>query len=78
MSKITSISYKILSKVLEKDGFSLSRQKGDHLIYVKKGIIRPIVIPMYENLPIFVIKNNLRTAGINRKKYFEILRRTKK
>lgn len=78
MPKITSISYKILSRIFEKEGFSVSRQKGDHIIYVKKGIIRPIVIPMYENLPIFVIKNNLRTAGITREKYFEILQKIKK
>ncbi|MBU4299387.1 type II toxin-antitoxin system HicA family toxin [Patescibacteria group bacterium] len=75
MTKITPIHYKKLVKIFESEGFELIRVKGDHLIYIKAGISRPIVIPKYKEIPVFVIKNNLRVAGINREKYLEILKR---
>ncbi|MBI4359908.1 MAG: type II toxin-antitoxin system HicA family toxin [Candidatus Jacksonbacteria bacterium] len=75
MPKITSVSYMKLQKVFELDGFVFDRQSGDHLIYVKLGISRAIVIPMYKEVPVFIIKNNLRTAGITRDRYFELLAR---
>ncbi|MBU4481271.1 type II toxin-antitoxin system HicA family toxin [Patescibacteria group bacterium] len=75
MTKITPIHYKKLVKIFESEGFELIRVKGDHLIYIKAGISRPIVIPKYKEIPVFVIKNNLRAAGINREKYLEILKR---
>ncbi|MEK9135417.1 MAG: type II toxin-antitoxin system HicA family toxin [Patescibacteria group bacterium] len=75
MSKITPIHYNKLVKVFELEGFKFKRLRGDHLIYTKAGISRPIVIPKYKEIPVFVIKNNLRAAGINREKYLEILER---
>ena len=75
MTKITPIHYKKLVKIFESEGFELIRVKGDHLIYIKAGISRPIVIPKYREIPVFVIKNNLRAAGINRGKYLKILKR---
>jgi len=73
MPKITSISYKKLCRVFELAGFKFVRQKGDHLIYAKDDIKRPIVIPMYQELPVFVIRNNLKTAKISREEYFKLL-----
>jgi predicted RNA binding protein YcfA (HicA-like mRNA interferase family) len=73
MSKIVPIAYKKLCKVFESEGFKLLRQKGDHLVYIKKGILRPVVIPRHENIPVFIIKNNLRDGRISRERYLELL-----
>jgi predicted RNA binding protein YcfA (HicA-like mRNA interferase family) len=73
MPKISPISYKKLVCVFEKDGFAYVRTKGDHLVYFKPNSLRPLVIPMYEHIPVFVIKNLMRTAGMTREKYFELL-----
>jgi hypothetical protein len=43
------------------------------MVFTKKGVIRPVVIPKYAAVPVFVIKNNLRTAGMSRERYFELL-----
>jgi hypothetical protein len=43
------------------------------LIYVKTGVARPLVIPAYSEIPVFIIKNLLRTAGMTRERYFELL-----
>ena len=43
------------------------------MVFTKQGVIRPVVIPRYGAVPVFVIKNNIRTAGISRDRYFELL-----
>lgn len=73
MPKITPISSSILRKIFEKAGFTCVRMEGDHYVYTKKGISRPVVIPERKEVPVFIIKNNLRTAGILREEYFSLL-----
>ena len=54
MPAIKRVSYQTLVKVFELDGFTFDRQKGDHLIYTKPDIKRPIVIPRYSAVPVFI------------------------
>ena len=62
-----------LVRVFAAAGFTFARQSGDHLIYVKPGVARPLVIPTYKSVPVFIIRNLLRTAGMSRERYFELL-----
>lgn len=73
MPRITPIPASKLRKVIEKAGFRCVRTEGDHFVYVKEGIARPVVIPGWDEVPVFIIKNNLRTAGISRDEYFDLL-----
>ena len=58
---------------MEKAGFKCVRVEGDHFVYVKPGAPRPVVIPDWDEVPVFIIKNNLRTAGLSRDDYFTLL-----
>lgn len=72
--KITPIDYRKLVKVFEMKGFQVIQQKGDHLIMTKVGVKRPVVIKISEReVPVTHILTNLRTAGISRERYFELL-----
>lgn len=73
MPKLLPVNYKVLQCIFEKDRFIYSRTKGDHIIYTKQGIARPLVIPKYKQVPVFVVKALLRTAGMERERYFELL-----
>ena len=42
-------------------------------MYVKSGVPKPVVIPDWDEVPVFIIKNNLRTAGLSRDDYFTLL-----
>jgi predicted RNA binding protein YcfA (HicA-like mRNA interferase family) len=75
MPKLSPVSYKQLRRVFEADGFHLVREEGDHMVFTKPGGIRPVVIPKYASIPVFIIKNNLRSAGMSRDRYFELLAR---
>jgi predicted RNA binding protein YcfA (HicA-like mRNA interferase family) len=72
--RITPIPTKRLRKLFEKAGFRCVRSEGDHHVYTKEGVIRPIVIPDWPEVPVFIIRNNLRSAGISRDEYFELLK----
>ena len=76
MPAIKPIHYSRLARILEIEGWVHDRTKGDHLIYVKPGSKRPVVIPKWERVPVFIILNNLRTAGLARDRYFELLAQT--
>ncbi|HXH08408.1 MAG TPA: type II toxin-antitoxin system HicA family toxin [Alphaproteobacteria bacterium] len=71
--KITPISYQILVKVFEAEGFIVSRHKGDHVILIKPGASRRVVIKTSPREgPVTHIPTNLRTAGMSRERYFEL------
>jgi len=73
MSRFAPLHYRKLVRVFERLGFVLDRTEGDHLVYIKTNIKRPVVIPMYRAVPVFIIKNNLQTAGIKRDQFFNLL-----
>lgn len=74
MPRLTPVHWRKLSRVFEKAGWRYSRTKGDHLIYVKRGFIRPVVIPKYKEVPQFIIQKNPQTAKITRKEYFKLVK----
>jgi predicted RNA binding protein YcfA (HicA-like mRNA interferase family) len=74
MAAIRPVHYQDLVRVFEHDGFRCVRQEGDHRIYTKVGVKRPLVIPMYRAVPVFIIKNLLRTSGMSRERYFKLLK----
>lgn len=73
MPKIAPTHYRRLVCIFEKEGFVYSRTKGDHLVYTKTGTIRPLVIPMYDQVPVFIIRNLMRTASVTRERFFELI-----
>lgn len=73
--KLSPVSYKQPIRIFEAEGFRLVRERGDHMVFTKTGVIRPVVIPKYDTVPVFIIKNSLRSAGMSRERYFELLRK---
>ncbi len=54
-------------------GCSLKRSKGDHFVYVRPDLVRPVIIPLDNPLPQFIIQNNLRLLGISWKEFLNII-----
>jgi predicted RNA binding protein YcfA (HicA-like mRNA interferase family) len=50
------------------------RQEGSHRAYVKAGCSRPVIIPIYNEVDVDIIKSNMRTAGMSRETYFRLLK----
>ncbi len=75
MPRITPIHWRDLERVFLAAGFRFVRQEGSHRAYAKPGVARPVVIPAYQEVPVAIIRNNLKTAGISRLEYFRLLNR---
>ncbi len=73
MPRITPIPWWKFEKVVLAAGFRFAQHEGSHRTYTKEGIPLPLVIPTYDQLPVSIIRNNLRTAGISRNQYFRLL-----
>ena len=73
MSYLKPVHYKKFEKFLLYIGCYFVRQKGSHRIYKREGLIRPIVIPANKDIPIFIIRNNLRILSISVKEYMKLL-----
>lgn len=75
MPRLTPLHWKVLECIFLMDGFTFDGQVGSHRSYVKAGILRPVVIPEYQEIDIQIIKGNLRTAGMSRERYFALLKK---
>lgn len=75
MPRLTPLPWRTLEKVFLAAGFMFVRQQGSHRTYVKPGVSRPVVIPTYSEVPLLIIRNNLRTAGLTREEFLALLAR---
>jgi predicted RNA binding protein YcfA (HicA-like mRNA interferase family) len=73
MPRIAPVDWKTLECVFLRAGFRFDTQEGSHRTYRRPGTARPVVIPAYREIPVFVIMNNLKTAGLARSDYFRLL-----
>ncbi len=71
--RLTPTDWRTLVKVFEKFGCVFVRQRGSHLIYDHPEARRPVVIPEYDEVPVTVIQTNMRTVGMSRATYLELL-----
>lgn len=73
MPRLTPQSWKTLEAVFLQDGFVFVRQSSSHRVYEKPGVLRPVIIPQYDEIDVEIIRGLLRTAGMSRERYFELL-----
>ena len=74
MARLTPTSWKEFEKFLLFLGCKFKHQKGSHRVYTRSGLKRPLVVPVYDEIPMFVIRNNLRVLGMTIEEYLEILK----
>ena len=73
MPRLTPLPWTTLEKVFLAAGFTFARQVGSHRTYVKPGVLRPLVLPTYDEVPVSIIRTNMKTAGLSREEFFELL-----
>ena len=73
MSRITPQPWRTLERVLLRAGFVFVRQASSHRVYEKPGVLRPIIIPEYEEVDAAIIQGLLRTAKMSRAEYLRYL-----
>ncbi len=75
MGSFDSVSWKVFEHFLIENGCIFKRMRGDHRIYNKPGLLRPLVIPQITPIPPFILLNNLRVLGVQKKAFLDFLHR---
>jgi len=73
--RITPLDWRPLVRVFELFGCQYRRKTGSHHILICPSARCAVVIPEYDEIDPDIIKNNMRTAGMTREEYFELLER---
>ncbi len=74
MPKLSPPDWQTQVRVFEKYGCVFVCQRGSHLIYDHPKARRPVIIPKYDEVPVTIIRTNMRTVGMTRDEYFQLLR----
>ena len=75
MPRITPVDWKTLMRIFELYGCQYRRKSGSHHILNCPGAKRAVVIPECDEIDPEIIKNNMKTVGMTREHYFELLNR---
>jgi predicted RNA binding protein YcfA (HicA-like mRNA interferase family) len=75
MPRLVPTDYKTQLKIFQLYGCKYKRKHGSHHILTYTGAKKAIVIPEYDEIDVDIIKNNMRTVGMSREEYFELLER---
>ncbi len=75
MGSFDSVSWKVFEKFLVENGCIFTRIRGDHRIYTKSGLLRPLVVPQINPIPQFILLNNLRVLGSNKHAFLDFLQK---
>jgi predicted RNA binding protein YcfA (HicA-like mRNA interferase family) len=70
---VKRVTWQELRDVCKLAGCVESRIKGDHLVMTKPGMARPVIIKMDRDLGEDVIRSNIRTLGLSRAQFEELL-----
>jgi len=73
MPRIVPVSWKTLLKIFQMFGCEYKRKEGSDHILRYPGAKRVVVIPEYDEIDVEIIKNNMRTVGMTREQYFDLL-----
>ena len=66
--KLQNISLADFRLFIKHHGLNLIRTSGGHEIWARKDLTRPVVLQTHiDPVPLFIIKNNLRTMGLTLK-----------
>lgn len=77
MFRLPGISSNKIIKILYKEGFVFTRQKGSHVSLHKKSVdgVKLVVVPAdRKDIPIGTLRDILHKAGISRERFFELLK----
>ncbi|MBI5405763.1 type II toxin-antitoxin system HicA family toxin [Candidatus Kaiserbacteria bacterium] len=74
MDKVGKVSWKRFEKFLLAIDCEFKSQEESHREYKKSGLLRPIIVPCDDELPQFIISNNLRTLGVSKEQFTDIIK----
>ncbi len=75
MPRLSPLGWQKIVCVFLKLGYRQAGQKGSHIKLEKPGTARPLIIPRYDEVGVDIISGLIRTAGIDRQAFLDLLER---
>ena len=74
--KLPRLSGREVIKIISKQGFEIVRQKGSHIILIKKSEAekRAVVVPNHKEIDKGTLLEIIRQAGLTRNEFLELIR----
>lgn len=73
MPRLTPLGWEKIVCVFSKLGYRMAGQKGSHIKLEKPGVARPLIVPRYDEVGVDIISGLIRTAGISRDAFIDLL-----
>jgi len=73
MPALRPLHYQEIEKFLRAVGCHFVRQKGSHRVFWRADQIRPVILPVYKNVPVFIIRNILRQLKVSPDEFLSLL-----
>ncbi len=73
MPRLPRLSGREVLRAFERAGWTHARTTGDHMILTMAGK-RSLVVPDYDDLPPFILRGLIRTAGLSVDAFIDRLR----
>jgi len=72
MPRLPRVSGGEARRAFQRAGWVYSRTTGDHMILTMAGR-RSLAIPVYDDLPLFIVRGLIRTAGLTVDEFIDLL-----
>jgi len=72
LSKLPLLSWREIVKALEKAGFQVARQKGSHMILVRKDCVLPV--PKHEEIKRGLLMAIIAESGLTKEEFLKLLK----
>ena len=73
VARISPTDWQTQLKIFQAYGCIYKRKKGSHHVLSHPEAKRAVVIPEYDEIDVDIIKGNMRTVGMTRDQYFQLL-----
>lgn len=74
MGNLSPVKTKDFRKLLKHLGLNKISGTGHHEKWSKQDLIRPVIFQAkFKELPVFILRNNLRTLGLTDDEYIDIM-----
>ena len=70
MSRLRPIPWHQVEKAVLHFGCKFIGQEGSHRKYWRENFTRPIILPLYKEVPKFIIKQIIRTLRVKKKDFY--------
>ena len=72
--RLSNVPLNDFRRFLEKAGCTPEGIKGGHEKWVRRGLLRPVILQTHiDPVPEFIVKNTLRNLGLTKEDYFRII-----